>query len=155
MKRFLTITYKSPLNCSVRCAVCGMRLAACITHMFQRLVVPASGDRTNYGILLCWDSGNKIYEIWGSHMEAMLVKILFCDMTTCHRQEVAGTWKDENAFIFREWLQSFETLGTTHIEHSIISQKIWISGTETGWWNWEMNPASRVWDSLCQRGLGR
>jgi hypothetical protein len=47
------------------------------TQMFQKLVVPASGDRTNYGILLCWDFGNKICEIWGFHMEAMLVKIFF------------------------------------------------------------------------------
>jgi hypothetical protein len=70
-------------------------------------------------------------------------------------QVVSGTYKDKNAFIFREWLQSCETLGTTHIQHSIISQKIWTSGTETGWWNWEMNSASRVWDSLCQKkGLG-
>jgi hypothetical protein len=31
--------------------------------MFKKLAVPASGDRTNYGILLCWDFGNKICEI--------------------------------------------------------------------------------------------
>jgi hypothetical protein len=46
----------------------------CITQTFQKLAVPAAGDRTNYGILLCWDFGNKICEIWGSHMEAVLVK---------------------------------------------------------------------------------
>lgn len=70
-------------------------------------------------------------------------RFIVWDMTTCHWQVVWGTWKDENVFIFRERLQSFGTLGTTHIQHSIILQKSWISGTETGWWNWEMNPASK------------